>query len=126
GRGAGTNRQGTRGRRQRGGYAGTFPLHPRRHPRGGGDRAAGALGARGSRRRPARLRRGRVMRFRPAGATAVLVELDDLDQVIGLHAALRRQPPAGTVDLVPAARTVLVIFDGSVTSADRVAADVAG
>lgn len=66
------------------------------------------------------------MRFRPAGATAVLVELDDLDQVIGLHAALRRQPPAGTVDLVPAARTVLVIFDGSVTSADRVAADVAG
>jgi KipI family sensor histidine kinase inhibitor len=65
------------------------------------------------------------MRFLPAGTTAVLVELDDLDQVVGLHAALSREPPAGTVDLVPAARTVLVVFDGSVTTADRVAAEVA-
>src|SRR2546430_3192642 len=65
------------------------------------------------------------MRILRAGAGAVLVELDDLDQVIGLHAALRRTPPAGTVDLVPAARTVLVLFDGSATSPDRVAAEVA-
>lgn len=64
------------------------------------------------------------MRFLRAGASAVLVELDDLEQVIGLHAALRRAPPAGTVDLVPAARTVLVVFDGSATTADRVVADV--
>jgi 5-oxoprolinase (ATP-hydrolysing) subunit B len=64
------------------------------------------------------------MRFLRAGASAVLVELDDLEQVIGLHAALRRTPPAGTVDLVPAARTVLVVFDGSATTADRVVADV--
>lgn len=64
------------------------------------------------------------MRFLRAGASAVLVELDDLEQVIGLHAALRRMPPAGTVDLVPAARTVLVVFDGSATTADRVVADV--
>jgi KipI family sensor histidine kinase inhibitor len=64
------------------------------------------------------------MRFLPAGASAVLVELDDLEQVIGLHAALGREPPAGIVDLVPAARTVLVIFDGSATTADRVTADI--
>jgi KipI family sensor histidine kinase inhibitor len=64
------------------------------------------------------------MRIRPAGSGAVLLELDDLAQVVGLHNALRHKPPAGTVDLVPAARTVLVIFDGLVTSADRVAADV--
>lgn len=64
------------------------------------------------------------MRFLRAGASGVLVELDNLEQVIGLHAALRRTPPAGTLDLVPAARTVLVVFDGSATTADRVAADV--
>jgi KipI family sensor histidine kinase inhibitor len=64
------------------------------------------------------------MRFLRAGASAVLVELDDLEQVLGLHAALRREPPAGTVDLVPAARTVLVIFNGSATTADRVTADI--
>lgn len=64
------------------------------------------------------------MRILPAGTSAVLVELDDINQVLGLHGALRRLPPAGTVDLVPAARTVLVVFDDSVTSADRIAADL--
>lgn len=62
----------------------------------------------------------------PAGTSAVLIELDSLEQVIGLDAALRSTPPAGTVDLVPAARTVLVIFDPAATTAERVAADVAG
>jgi KipI family sensor histidine kinase inhibitor len=38
--------------------------------------------------------------------------------------ALRRTPPVGTVDLVPAARTVLVIFDAAKTSAERVVADI--
>ncbi len=59
-----------------------------------------------------------------AGASAVLIELDSLDQVMGLDAALRRTPPVGTVDLVPAARTVLVIFDATRTSAERVVADI--
>ena len=59
-----------------------------------------------------------------AGASAVLIELDSLDQVMGLDAALRRTPPVGTVDLVPAARTVLVIFDAAKTSAERVVADI--
>ncbi len=66
------------------------------------------------------------MRFLRAGLNAVLVELDDLDHVIGLHAALRREPPPGTVELVPAARTVLVVFDGAATTADRVTADIEG
>jgi 5-oxoprolinase (ATP-hydrolysing) subunit B len=64
------------------------------------------------------------MRFRRAGIGAILVELDCLEQVIGLHAALRRTPPAGTVDLVPAARTLLVIFDRFAATADGVTAEI--
>jgi KipI family sensor histidine kinase inhibitor len=66
------------------------------------------------------------VRALPAGTGAVLIELDSLDQVIGLDAALRSGPPVGTVDLVPAARTVLVIFDPAATTAERVVADVSG
>jgi KipI family sensor histidine kinase inhibitor len=57
----------------------------------------------------------------PAGDAAVLAELDDLDAVLALAAALRAEPLPGTVDVVPATRTVLVIFDGT-TSAERVTA----
>lgn len=46
--------------------------------------------------------------IRPCGDAAVLVEVDDLDQALALHAALRAAPPAGLVDLVPAARSVLI------------------
>jgi KipI family sensor histidine kinase inhibitor len=45
---------------------------------------------------------------RPCGDTGLLVELDTLDEVLGLHAALAAAPPEGVVDLVPAARTVLL------------------
>jgi KipI family sensor histidine kinase inhibitor len=62
----------------------------------------------------------------PAGNSAVLIELDSLEQVMGLDTALRSTPPVGTVDLVPAARTVLVVFDPAATTADRVVADVSG
>jgi allophanate hydrolase subunit 1 len=51
------------------------------------------------------------MRLLPSGGTALLVELDDLDQVLGYYAALVAAPPAGVVDIVPAARTVLVVID---------------
>jgi KipI family sensor histidine kinase inhibitor len=47
---------------------------------------------------------------RPYGTTALLVDLPDLDAVRAVDAALRADPPAGTVDVVPAARTVLVTF----------------
>ena len=61
------------------------------------------------------------MRVLPSGTTSVLVELDDLDEVLALYAALVEDPPPGVVDLVPAARTVLVMADPSVTSLDTVA-----
>lgn len=48
------------------------------------------------------------MRLLPAGDNALLVELASLDEVLGYYAALTADPPAGVVDIVPAARTVLV------------------
>lgn len=56
------------------------------------------------------------MRLLPCGTTALLVELDSLDEVLAVHAALVENRPRGVVDLVPAARTVLVVADLSRTS----------
>lgn len=56
------------------------------------------------------------MRMLPSGTTALLVELDDLDQVLAFYAALTDGPPLGVVDIVPAARTVLLVIDPAVTS----------
>jgi KipI family sensor histidine kinase inhibitor len=52
------------------------------------------------------------MRVLPSGSSALLVELDDLDAVLGFSAALRDRALPGVVDVVPAARTVLVVSDG--------------
>ena len=52
-----------------------------------------------------------ALRFLPAGARALLVELPDLAHTLDLLAALQAAPPAGVTELVPAARTVLVQFD---------------
>ena len=60
------------------------------------------------------------MRLLPCGDVGVLVELADLDEVLALHAALEAAPPPGTVDLVPAARTVLVRLDPAQTSVAEV------
>lgn len=51
------------------------------------------------------------MRVKPAGSGAVLVCLDEPDQVTGLYRELRSAPPAGYVDAIPAAETVMVLFD---------------
>ncbi|ANS78521.1 Allophanate hydrolase 2 subunit 1 [Serinicoccus hydrothermalis] len=52
------------------------------------------------------------------------MELDDLQQVLALHAALEQDPPTGVTDLVPAARTLLLLLDPArtdvVTLADQV------
>lgn len=56
------------------------------------------------------------MRMLPSGTTALLVELDDLDEVLGLYAALADNLPIGVVDVVPAARTLLVVTDPALTS----------
>lgn len=50
------------------------------------------------------------MRFLPVNSNALLVELDDLEQTLALLGALQADPVAGVVELVPAARTILVAF----------------
>ncbi|MFC9561473.1 allophanate hydrolase subunit 1 [Agromyces sp. NPDC056965] len=50
-------------------------------------------------------------RLLPSGDSALLVECDSLDEVLALHDALAAEPPAGLVELVPAARTILVAVD---------------
>lgn len=60
------------------------------------------------------------MRLLPCADAGLLVELDDLDQVLGLHTALQADPPPGVVDLVPAARTLLLRFDPDTADADEI------
>ena len=57
-----------------------------------------------------------TLRLLPCGDTGLLVELEDLDAVLALHRALRERQPAGVLDLVPAARTVLLRLDPRVLS----------
>jgi KipI family sensor histidine kinase inhibitor len=61
------------------------------------------------------------MRLLPSGSTALLVELDTLDDVLALYAALADDPPHGVVDVVPAARTVLLVTDPARTTPAAVA-----
>lgn len=56
------------------------------------------------------------MRVLPSGTTSLLLELDGLDDVLALYAALSDEPPPGVLDLVPAARTLLVVADPAVTT----------
>ncbi|MFE3292930.1 allophanate hydrolase subunit 1 [Rhodococcus sp. NPDC059234] len=60
------------------------------------------------------------MRLLDAGDSAVLVEYDDLDAVLGHFRALDTARRAGVLDLVPAARTILVRFDRATTDRDAV------
>jgi KipI family sensor histidine kinase inhibitor len=50
-------------------------------------------------------------RLLPSGRTALLVECDSLADVLALHDALAATAPDGLVELVPAARTLLVSVD---------------
>jgi KipI family sensor histidine kinase inhibitor len=52
------------------------------------------------------------MRFLSAGRNALLVELDSQAAVRALYAELRRRAPPGVTEIVPAARTVLLIGSG--------------
>ena len=52
------------------------------------------------------------MRFLRAGAEGLLVELPSLDEVMRLTAELRRRAPPGITEIVPAARTVLLVGTG--------------
>lgn len=51
------------------------------------------------------------LRLLPFGDRAVLAEVPSLHAVLDLHAQLTAAPPPGVVDIVPAARTVLVRVD---------------
>lgn len=53
-------------------------------------------------------------RLLPSGESALLVECDDLDEVLALHDALAAEAGPGVVELVPAARTVLIVVDPAV------------
>ncbi|HET6739422.1 MAG TPA: allophanate hydrolase subunit 1 [Kribbella sp.] len=64
------------------------------------------------------------MRVLPAGDRALLVELDGLDEVLGYYATLSADPPAGVVDIVPAARTILVTTTGDLPSLSRALQDL--
>lgn len=61
------------------------------------------------------------MRLRPSGTAALLVELDDLDEVLAYHAALAADLPEGVLDVVPAARTVLLVLDPDLLDLERAA-----
>lgn len=61
------------------------------------------------------------MRLLPSGSAALLVELDDLEAVLALYAALVQDQPPGVLDVVPAGRTVLVVTDPTVTTLAAVA-----
>jgi KipI family sensor histidine kinase inhibitor len=64
---------------------------------------------------------------RPAGERALLVEVDDLETVHRLHAALRRLALPGVVELVPGYETLLVVADpGSTELLERLAARLPG
>jgi len=62
------------------------------------------------------------MRTMRCGDRALLVELDDLQQVVDLHGAAAGRWPGGVLDLIPAARTLLVRFDPDRTSPAAVSA----
>jgi KipI family sensor histidine kinase inhibitor len=66
------------------------------------------------------------VRVLPSGSAGLLLECDDLDEVLGLYGVLQADPPDGVVDVVPAARTVLLVLDPAATTPDQVRAAVEG
>ena len=51
------------------------------------------------------------MRLLPCADSGLLVELDDLDAVLALYDDLEEDPPEGIVDMVPAAKSLLLTID---------------
>jgi KipI family sensor histidine kinase inhibitor len=66
------------------------------------------------------------MRFLPARDDALLIELPDLAHTLALYRALQTRPIAGTRELVPAARTLLVQYDKCATDALALATALRG
>jgi KipI family sensor histidine kinase inhibitor len=59
------------------------------------------------------------VRVTAVGDRGVLVDCASLDDVLAVSAGLSVRPPAGVIDIVPAARTVLVTVDPSVLPVSR-------
>ena len=59
----------------------------------------------------------RLLRF---GDGAILVELDGLGQVLDLNRELGSARPDGVIDVIPAARTILVQFDTEVVTRQQI------
>ncbi|KPF55268.1 5-oxoprolinase/urea amidolyase family protein [Rhizobium sp. AAP116] len=64
------------------------------------------------------------MRFLPVSLTVLIVELKDLDETLALFASLEAQPVDGVVDIVPAARTLMIRFRPETLTAERLAAAI--
>ncbi|MFE3740914.1 allophanate hydrolase subunit 1 [Streptomyces sp. NPDC059134] len=62
--------------------------------------------------------------LRPMGGAALLAELDGLDAVLALRAALAADPPHGVRELVAAARTLLITYDPAATGPGPLAREV--
>lgn len=61
------------------------------------------------------------MRFLPVSLTVLIVELKDLDETLALFASLEAEPVDGIVDIVPAARTLMIRFRPKVLTAEGLA-----
>ncbi len=73
---------------------------------------------------PATALRSPLLRVRPAGSEALLAELPDLAHTLALHRWLQAQPLPGVRELVPAARTLLVVFDAAAVAPRALAAQL--
>ncbi|MGO1166905.1 MAG: 5-oxoprolinase subunit PxpB [Janibacter sp.] len=59
------------------------------------------------------------MRLLPCADAGLLVELGSLEEVLSMYAELDDRPPAGIIDMVPAASTLLLTIDPARTDVDR-------
>ncbi len=64
------------------------------------------------------------MRFLPVSLTVMIVELQNLDETLALFASLEAEPVDGVVDIVPAARTLMIRFRPETLSAEMLAAEI--
>ena len=64
------------------------------------------------------------IRFLPVGPQSLLVELADLGEALALFDALRERPLPGVVEIIPAARTLMIRTAPGVTADRNVAREI--
>jgi KipI family sensor histidine kinase inhibitor len=64
------------------------------------------------------------LRFLPVGSDSFMVELADLDMTLTLLDRMRAAPAEGVVEIIPAARTLMVRFDPLLTDRARLSAHI--